>query len=146
MEIKVYKLSDSSRIPTYGTEQSAGLDLYSCTDEDVIINPSDIVLISTKLIIEIPDGYYGAICSRSGLSLNHGIVVPNSPGIIDSDYRGELKVILHNISKKSFTITSGMRIAQMIIMKYSKATFAECGINDMTETIRGEGGFGSTSY
>lgn len=146
MIIKTHKIKDTAILPTYGTNYSAGLDLYACIDNDVTINPNAIVLIDTKLIIEIPTGYYGAICSRSGLTLKHGIIVPNAPGVIDSDYRGEIKVILHNISDTPFTIVYGMRIAQMIIMKYENVSFEECKLDKISETVRGENGFGSTHF
>ena len=119
-------------LPSYASEGSAGCDLRANITEDVVI--------PTGIYIALPDGYEAQIRSRSGLTLRHGIVVANGIGTIDSDYRGEIKVILYNQSKTDYTVTPGERISQMVIARYEKADFTE--VTDLDETDRGEGGFG----
>jgi dUTP pyrophosphatase len=128
--------------PRYATSGSAGADLKARIDVPVTLHPLQRTLISTELKIEIPRGYEGQIRSRSGLALKHGIMVLNSPGTIDSDYRGQIGVILINLGEKPFTIENGMAIAQLVIAPVIQPTF----IRQITlsETVRGEGGFGST--
>ena len=128
--------------PKYATEDSAGMDLSSASQETVLLKPNETKLIPTNLIIEIPKGYEGQVRPRSGLALKHGITVLNSPGTIDADYRGEVKVLLINHSNEDFEIKYGERIAQLIIAKYEKA---ELKITEnLSETDRGTGGYGST--
>ena len=131
-----------------GSSQAAGYDLFYNPHVDfmfVNIEPNTHLVLETGISIEIPDGYFGMICSRSGLAAKHGLAVLNSPGIIDSDYTGELKVILANLSNQSFTIKPGDRIAQLVISKY-EAIDLDIMDNPVidTNTIRGEKGFGST--
>ncbi|MBR6802141.1 MAG: dUTP diphosphatase [Eubacteriaceae bacterium] len=127
-------------LPSYASEGSAGCDLRANITEDVVIPSFESRLIPTGIYIALPDGYEAQIRSRSGLTLRHGIVVANGIGTIDSDYRGEIKVILYNQSKTDYTVTPGERISQMVIARYEKADFTE--VTDLDETDRGEGGFG----
>lgn len=136
MEVKYN--SDPDLIPEYATEHSAGLDLKSSID--IIIPLHETRLIPTSLKIQIPEGYEGQIRLRSSLGLK-GLFIPNSPGTIDSDYRGEVKVILHNLNNTEFKISKGMRIAQLVICKYEKVRLIKSNL-DVTE--RNTGGFGST--
>jgi dUTP pyrophosphatase len=133
------KLQSSGQIPRYATLGSAGCDLLSTIE--IVIQPRSVGLINTGLHIEIPNGYCGMVCSRSGLALNSMISVLNAPGIIDSDYRGEIKVILINHNNKSFTVNPGDRIAQLLIVPVIHANFTQ---GDLTETQRNQGGFGHT--
>lgn len=138
--MKIKKLCSNAIIPKYQTKCSAGLDLHSI--EDVELIPNERKLIGTGLAMEIPIGFEGQVRPRSGLAVKHGITVLNSPGTIDSDFRGEVKVILINHSDKSFMINEGDRIAQLIISSVKQVEIEE--VKELTETERGEGGFGST--
>lgn len=129
-------------IPEYKTHGSAGLDLCSSSEEKIIINSSDAKIIPTNLVLEIPEGYEGQIRPRSGLALKSGITVLNSPGTVDSDYRGEIKVLLINLSKEDFEVKFGDRIAQLIISKYEKVNLVSA--KEVSDTERGSGGYGST--
>ena len=129
-------------LPEYQTKQSAGVDLCAFTSTDVILSPGDRVLIGTGLYIALPEGYEAQIRPRSGLALKHGITIINSPGTIDSDYRGELKIALINHSKEDYIVKNGDRIAQMVISKYEQISFTLTENLDHTE--RGEGGYGHT--
>ncbi len=141
--IKV-KIVNKSRhpLPAYKTSLSAGMDLYSNIDNDIILNPGERLLVPTGLFISLPEGYEAQVRPRSGLAIKHGITVLNSPGTIDADYRGEIKVILINLSTEPFTIKDGDRIAQLVINKIETINWQEVEILDDTE--RGEGGFGHT--
>ncbi len=141
MQINIINKSNNA-LPKYETEQSAGVDLRAFLQEDVIIKPLQRVLIPTGLYIELPQGYEAQIRPRSGLAYKHGITVLNTPGTIDADYRGEIKVILVNLSNEDFTIKSGERICQMVINKYEQTEFNL--VDKLSETKRGEGGFGHT--
>lgn len=132
----------SQPIPEYATEQSAGVDLRANIENDILLEPLNRVLIGTGLYIQLPKGYEAQIRPRSGLAAKHGITVLNSPGTIDADYRGEIKVILVNLSNQSFVINPGERIAQMVITTHEKVEFNV--VDKLDETVRGEGGFGST--
>lgn len=138
---KLPNLGDLS-LPKYETLGSAGLDLQASIEEDIILNPSEFKLIKTGIAIALEKGFEAQIRPRSGLALKNGITVLNSPGTIDSDYRGEICVILINHSKIPFTISRGMRIAQMVISKHEQANIVE--VENLDETARGFGGFGST--
>lgn len=129
-------------LPEYQTKQSAGVDLCAFTSTDVILSPGDRVLIGTGLYIALPEGYEAQIRPRSGLALKYGITIINSPGTIDSDYRGELKIALINHSKEDYIVKNGDRIAQMVISKYEQISFTLTENLDHTE--RGEGGYGHT--
>ncbi len=129
-------------LPEYKTIGSAGLDLCSSSDDKIILKPFEAKLIPTNLILEIPEGYEGQIRPRSGLALKNNITVLNSPGTVDSDYRGEVKILLINFGKDDFEISFGERIAQLVIAKCEKARLVESDL--ISETDRGEGGYGST--
>lgn len=129
-------------LPAYETASSAGMDLRAFVDADVVLKPFERKLIPTGLYIELPDGYEAQIRPRSGLAIKSGITVLNSPGTIDADYRGEIKVILINLSQDDFIIKSGDRVCQMVIAKHEKAEFVE--VDGISETERGAGGFGHT--
>ncbi len=141
MRVKIINKSNNA-LPAYETASSAGMDLRAFVDADVVLKPFERKLIPTGLYIELPDGYEAQIRPRSGLAIKSGITVLNSPGTIDADYRGEIKVILINLSQDDFTIKSGDRICQMVITKHEKAEFVE--VNEISETERGAGGFGHT--
>jgi dUTP pyrophosphatase len=143
-QIKIKKLSHFKdlQLPNYETSNSAGMDLRSANDEPVIIKPMERKLIPTGLAVALPKNYEAQIRPRSGLALKEGITVLNTPGTIDADYRGEIGVILINLSNKEFIIERGMRIAQMIIAPCIQAELKP--VDDLDKTDRGEGGFGST--
>jgi len=129
-------------LPCYSTEHSAGMDLRAFLPEPVVLQPLERALIPTGLFIEAPEGYEAQVRPRSGLAIKNGITVLNTPGTIDADYRGEVKVILINLSNEPFTIQNGDRIAQMIIAKYEKIAWTQ--VEKLSETVRGAGGFGSS--
>lgn len=141
MKVQILNKSNNP-LPEYKTEGSAGMDLQAFLSEPLTLEPMERTLIPTGLYMAIEEGYEAQIRARSGLSIKHGITLINAIGTIDSDYRGELKVAVVNLSKEAYTITPGERIAQMVINKYEKATLEEVEVLD--ETLRGEGGFGST--
>lgn len=142
IDVNIKKLNKKAIIPTYGTEYSAGFDLYSVSDEEITINPHETVFIKTGLAMEIPIGYGGFIFARSGLSTKKGLAPVNKVGIIDADYRGEIMVALYNQTNETKTIYAHERIAQMVIMPFICANFIET--NELSETKRGNNGFGST--
>lgn len=142
-QVKIKKLENFLGIlPEYATEHSAGMDLIAANDQPITIKAGEIQLIPTGIAIALPDSFEAQIRPRSGLAVKHGITVANSPGTIDADYRGEIKVILINLGKDDFVIEKGMRIAQMIITKYERILWEES--STLEETMRGSGGFGST--
>jgi dUTP pyrophosphatase len=141
--IEIQMLPHARGIPAYATEHSAGMDLIAAIIGDIVLAPMERVLIPTGFIMALPEGYEAQIRPRSGLSYKHGITVLNTPGTIDADYRGEIKVLLINLGQEPFTITAGMRIAQMVIAPYIKASLQQADIV-VTDTVRGEKGFGST--
>ena len=134
--------NDDLPLPSPASSRAAGHDLCAAVDADVIIAPSERVLVPTGFKIAIPDGYEAQIRPRSGLALKHGVVLPNSPGTIDADYRGELRVILGNTGQENFTVRRGDRIAQLVIAPVVRAEWEE--VANLDETARGTGGFGST--
>ncbi|NTV46067.1 MAG: dUTP diphosphatase [Chlorobiales bacterium] len=140
--IKIRKLHAGAAVPHYATSHAAGLDLSACLENEVIIDPQTVALVPTGLAIELPEGYEAQLRPRSGLALNYLISLPNTPATIDADYRGELKVILINHGKEPFTVKHGDRIAQMVIAKVEQAKLVE--VEALSETARGEGGFGHT--
>ena len=139
MEIKVINKSNNP-LPTYSTEYSSGLDLRANLDNDLVIKPLQRVLVPTGLFIELSEGYEAQIRPRSGLAIKYGITVLNTPGTIDTDYRGEIKIILINLSNEDFTIHHGDKIAQMVIAKFEKADLNI--VDSLSETVRSDGGFG----
>lgn len=141
-KIKVKKLNEKAVLPTYGSEYAAGADLYACLDEAVTINPGETYMVHTGLAMEIPAGYAGLIYPRSGLASKRGLAPANKVGVVDPDYRGEFMVALHNHSLTAQTIEPGERIAQLVITPFITANFELT--DELSETVRGEGGFGST--
>ena len=141
MKIKIINKSNTTN-PSYSTNNSAGLDLRAHIEEEIILNPMSRVLIKTGLFIQLPEGYEAQIRPRSGLAHKNGITVLNTPGTIDADYRGEVGVLLINLSNDSFKIKNGDRIAQMVIAKYEQAEWIS--VEQLDTTQRGDGGFGST--
>lgn len=129
-------------LPSYATAQSAGMDLTAAIEEDFVLAPGQRVLVPTGISIALPPGFEAQIRPRSGLALNHGVTVLNTPGTIDADYRGEIKVILINHGQEPLTVTRGMRIAQMVVARYTQILWKAAETLDETE--RGSGGFGST--
>jgi len=142
MKIQVKKLKENAVLPTRGSAYAAGYDLYACLEEPVSIEAGETVKIGTGLSIAVPEGYFGAIFARSGLAAKEGLRPANCVGVADSDYRGEYIVALHNDSSVQRTVTPGERIAQLVIMPFLSVCFEE--VDNLEETERGEGGFGST--
>ncbi|WRB52493.1 dUTP diphosphatase [Helicobacter pylori] len=140
MKIKIQKIHPNALIPKYQTEGSSGFDLHAA--EEVMIKPHSVGLVKIGICLSLEVGYELQVRTRSGLALNHQVVVLNSPGTVDNDYRGEIKVILANLSDKDFKVQVGDRIAQGVVQKTYKAEFIEC--ERLDETSRGSGGFGST--
>lgn len=129
-------------LPHYETEASAGMDLRANITEPIILQPLERTIVKTGLFIELPIGYEAQVRPRSGLAAKKGITVLNAPGTVDADYRGEIGVILVNLSNEAFTIENGERVAQLVIAKHERAEWLE--VSELSETARGEGGFGST--
>lgn len=144
MKLKIKRLSNNNdlALPKYETRGSAGMDLLAAIDQPIILKPGEIKLVATGIAIALEQGFEAQIRPRSGLALKNGISVLNTPGTIDSDYRGEICVILINHSQVDFTVLRGMRIAQMVIAEVKQAAIVE--VSDLDETSRGAGGFGST--
>lgn len=142
MNIKIKKLNDNATLPTHGSSGAAGYDLYACIDNDVIIEPHTTVMIPTGLAMALPEGYYVAIVARSGLATKQGLRLANCYAVCDEDYRGEYFIPLHNDSNEARTIHNGDRIAQMLLKKYEICEFEQ--VDELDETQRGTGGFGST--
>ena len=141
-QVKIKKLNSKAMLPTYGSEYSAGADLYACMEETVTIQPGETVLIKTGLAMAIPEGYAGLIYARSGLATKKGLAPANKVGVVDADYRGEVMVPLHNHSRVAVEVEHGERIAQMVITPFLTAEYMLA--EELDETERGEGGFGST--
>lgn len=144
MEIKIKKLYKDAMIPSRGSEQAAGYDLYACLGgfEECEISPNTTMKVGTGIAAEIPEGYFGAVFARSGLATKKGLRPANCVGVVDSDYRGEIMVALHNDDKEPQTIQAYERIAQLVILPYLNVSFKE--VDELSDTERGEGGFGST--
>ncbi len=141
-EIEVKMLNNLAKLPTYGSAAAAGADLYAATDYDIEFNPGQTIKVGTGIAIAIPPGYFGAIFARSGLATKQGLRPANCVGVIDSDYRGEIIVALHNDSDEIQKIPARSRIAQLIFIPYAKADFTI--VENLDDTARGNGGFGST--
>ncbi len=141
MEVKIVNRSGNP-LPAYETAYSAGMDLRASLTEDVLLRPLERTLVNTGLHIELPSGYEAQVRPRSGLAAKKGITVLNTPGTIDADYRGEIKVILVNLSNEAYTVSNGDRIAQMIIARHERVTLVPA--EDLNKTTRGAGGFGHT--
>ena len=136
------KLNSLAKTPVYSSDFAAGADLYAATDSDILIAPDQTVMVGTGIAVQIPDGLVGLVYARSGLASKRGVAPANKVGVIDSDYRGEVMVSLHNHSNEEQEIADGERIAQLVIAPFLAAEFTEC--DELTDTQRGEGGFGST--
>ncbi len=141
-KVGVKKLNENAVLPSYGSEFAAGADLYACMEEEVTLAPGETKLIHTGIAMEVPVGYAGLIYARSGLATKRGLAPANKVGVVDSDYRGEIMVALHNHSTTPQTVAPGERIAQMVIAPFLCADFEEK--QELSDTVRGEGGFGST--
>ena len=142
MKIKVKKLCKEAVLPTIGSPFAAGADLYSAEKEEITVKPGETKFIGTGIATEIPEGYVGLVFARSGLACKRDLAPANKVGVIDSDYRGEIKVAIHNHGTEARTIEKGERIAQMVIVPYLTVEYEEA--EELSETVRGEGGFGST--
>ena len=142
MKLNFKKLDERAKAPSYGSEFAAGADLYAVTDGEVTIAPAETKFIRTGIAMEIPVGMVGLIYARSGLACKKGLAPANKVGVIDSDYRGEIMVALHNHGTEPQVIATGERIAQMVIAPFYTAEYTE--VEELSDTVRGEGGFGST--
>ncbi|MDP1677069.1 MAG: dUTP diphosphatase [Bacteroidota bacterium] len=145
LKIRINRISESTidvPLPTYATNGSAGMDIYAAVEQDLVVKGGVTLLVPTGFSMEIPIGYEAQIRPRSGLALKHNIGLMNSPGTIDSDYRGEVKIVFTNYGKNDFIVKRGDRIAQMVIAKYERVEWVET--NQLSETERGAGGFGHT--
>lgn len=140
--LRIRQVRPGATTPAYQTAGAAGMDLHACVTEPIAVAPGRIVAVPTGISMEIPTGYEGQIRPRSGLATKHGVTVPNAPGTIDSDYRGEVVVALINLGQDAFTVTPGMRIAQLVISAYTRVRIE--GADSLSATARGSGGFGST--
>ena len=142
MNVAIKKLNEKATVPSYGSEFAAGADLYACIESDVEVKPHQTILIPTGIAVELPVGYAGLIYARSGLATKKGLAPANKVGVVDCDYRGEVKVALHNHSEAVQTVSVGERVAQLVITPYLHAEFIVS--DELYETERGAGGFGST--
>ncbi|HCA80908.1 MAG TPA: dUTP diphosphatase [Bacteroidetes bacterium] len=145
MKVRISRVGQTASdlpLPAYATAGSAGMDLTAAVESEVTIQPAETVLIPTALSIELPEGFEAQVRPRSGLAIKHQIGILNSPGTIDSDYRGEVKVIMSNFGKQPFVVRRGDRIAQMVIQRYARVEWVE--VEDLEKTARGGGGFGHT--
>ena len=141
-DLRIKKLRENAQMPTYGSEYAAGADMYAAIDEAVTIEPNETKFIPTGLAFEIPEGYAGFIYARSGLACKKGLAPANKVGVVDADYRGEVMVALHNHGKEAQTVEAGERIAQMIIAPFVAVNYIFS--DELDDTVRGAGGFGST--
>lgn len=144
MKIQITRLKQEATLPQYQTTGAAAMDLHACVEESLELGPLERAIVPTGFAIALPQGYEAQIRARSGMVAKHGVSVANGPGTIDSDYRGEVGVILVNLSNQPFVVEPDMRIAQMVIAKYESAEWQEVGALD--ETQRGKGGYGSTGH
>ena len=142
VELRFLRLHPGAHVPCYQTSHAAGLDLHACLEGPVTLAPGDIAMIPCGFAMAIPHGFEGSVRPRSGLATKHGISMPNAPGTVDSDYRGEMKVPLINLGREAFVVEHGMRVAQMVIAPVARATVRE--VSELDGTARGAGGFGST--
>ena len=141
-EIKFIKLDENATVPSYGTEFSAGADLYALPGQEIVLSPNETTLVHTGIAMEIPEGFAGFVFARSGIATKRGLAPANKVGVIDSDYRGEIMVALHNHSNSAQTIAEGERIAQLVIAPFLTVEYTET--DALNDTVRGAGGFGST--
>ena len=141
-EMNIKKLNENAIVPTYGSSFAAGADLYACEGGEIVIEAGQTRLVHTGIAMEIPEGMVGLVYARSGLASKRGLAPANKVGVIDSDYRGEIMVALYNQSQTAQTVDAGERVAQISFMPYYAADFVVC--DELEQTVRGEGGFGST--
>jgi dUTP pyrophosphatase len=144
VRIEWKRLSPLARIPAYQTSLAAGMDVHAAITEAMLLEPNRVVLVPTGFALAIPEGFEAQVRPRSGLSTKHGVTVPNAPGTIDADYRGEVMVALINLGRADFTVEPGMRVAQLVFAPVARADIAE--VHDLSPTERGAGGFGSTGH
>ena len=143
IKVSFKKLSAKATVPSYGSKSAAGADIYACTEgENIVIAPGETKMVHTGIALEIPEGYAGLVYARSGIATKRGLAPANKVGVIDSDYRGEIMVSLHNHSSDVQEITDGERIAQLVIAPYLAVEFSQ--VDELSDTERGSGGFGST--
>lgn len=142
MDVRIKKLNNLAKIPTRGSKFSAGYDLYAATDKDIQIPPHSTVMIGTGLAMDIPVGWFGGVFARSGIASKRGLRPANCVGVVDADFRNEVLVALHNDSNEIMTVQTRERIAQLVILPYQDIDFKE--VNELSDTDRGMGGFGST--
>ena len=142
--VRFMRLHTGAQLPAYQSAEAAGMDLHACLDAPVTLQPGDLVRVPLGWIMAIPSGFEGQVRPRSGLAAKHGITVPNAPGTIDSDYRGEAVVALINLGRAAFTIEHGMRVAQLVVAPVARVSV--CEVIELDETARGGGGFGSTGH
>ena len=142
MDINIKRLTDSAKLPDRGSAFAAGYDLFADVTEDVTIEPHETKMIGTGLAMEIPEGYFGGIFARSGLSAKEGLRPANCVGVVDADYRGEIKVALHNDGEVQRVVTPAEKIAQLVVVPFLPVSFNE--VKELSDTVRGAGGFGST--
>lgn len=144
VRIEWKRLSPLARIPAYQTSLAAGMDVHAAITEPMLLEPNRVVLVPTGFALAIPEGFEAQVRPRSGLSTKHGVTVPNAPGTIDADYRGEVMVALINLGRSDFTVEPGMRVAQLVFAPVARADIAE--VTELSSTERGAGGFGSTGH
>lgn len=142
VDVRLQRLHDGAQLPAYQTAHAAGMDLHACLEEPLTLKPGQIALVPCGFAIAVPEGFEAQVRPRSGLATKHGIGMPNAPGTIDADYRGEVKVPLINLGQAPFVVEHGARIAQMVIAPVARATVRE--VAELEATARGAGGFGST--
>ncbi|MFM8732289.1 MAG: dUTP diphosphatase [Phycisphaerales bacterium] len=142
VDVRFKRLRAGAQVPAYQSEHAAGLDLHACLDAPLTLAPGDIALVPCGFAMAIPHGFEAQVRPRSGLATKHGIGMPNAPGTVDSDYRGEMMVPLVNLGRAPFTVEHGMRVAQMVIAPVARAAVRE--VDELDGTVRGHGGFGST--
>lgn len=141
-KLKFKKMKPNAIIPTRGSDEAAGVDLYACIDTQVTIYPGETYVIGSGVAFEPPKGYFGAVVPRSSVGIKRNLTLPNNVGVIDNDYRGEIMLAFHNIGNQPETVNPGERVAQLVLLPYITCPIEE--IEDLTETVRGEGGIGST--
>jgi len=141
-ELPVCRLREGAMLPAYQTDRAAGMDLHACLESPVVLQPGEIRIVACGISIAVPEGFEAQVRPRSGLASRFGVGMPNAPGTIDSDYRGEVMVPLINLGRAAFTVEHGMRIAQMVVAPVARATVRE--VSSLDATARGAGGFGST--
>lgn len=144
VRIEWKRLSPLARIPAYQTSLAAGMDVHAAITEPMLLEPNRVVLVPTGFALAIPEGFEAQVRPRSGLSTKHGVTVPNAPGTIDADYRGEVMVALINLGRSDFTVEPGMRVAQLVFAPVARADITE--VSELSLTERGAGGFGSTGH